>query len=188
MTRSLVGQQLVAFLAAALEAAHRVSTHVITPPVVETALVNVCGQKIMHSGRIKPFITKWKSAEIKLVFKVRGKHNTLYSSFQQTGNNLFIHPACSNVISHLFLFRSTNISLCVALTGRCSHTEKPRGRQLQFIIVRLPSVSLLFISAANNQQRRRVLIPTFARCFAVAAAPINSESSSSSQTRRLPLD
>lgn len=41
----LVGQQLVALLAAALEAAHRVPAHVVTSAVVEAALVDVCGQK-----------------------------------------------------------------------------------------------------------------------------------------------
>lgn len=45
MTSSLIGQQLVAFLAAALKAAHCVSTHMITPPIVKTALINVCEQK-----------------------------------------------------------------------------------------------------------------------------------------------
>lgn len=54
LTRSLVGQQLVAFLAAALKAAHCVSTHVIAPPIVKTALINVCEQKIIKkSGYIK---------------------------------------------------------------------------------------------------------------------------------------
>lgn len=37
----LIGQQLVALLAAALEAAHCVPTYVITPPVVQATLVNV---------------------------------------------------------------------------------------------------------------------------------------------------
>lgn len=41
LTSSLIGQQLVAFLAAALKAAHCVSAHVITPPIVETALIDV---------------------------------------------------------------------------------------------------------------------------------------------------
>lgn len=41
LTRSLVGQQLVAFLAAALEAADCVSTHMIAAPIVKTALINV---------------------------------------------------------------------------------------------------------------------------------------------------
>ena len=45
MTGSLIGQKLVAFLAAALEAADRVSTHVIAAAVVQAALVNVCGQE-----------------------------------------------------------------------------------------------------------------------------------------------
>lgn len=42
LTGPLVGQQLVAFLAAALETAHRVSTHMITSAVVEAALVDIC--------------------------------------------------------------------------------------------------------------------------------------------------
>lgn len=42
----LVGQQLVALLAAALEAAHRVPAHVVTSAVVEAALVDVCGQRV----------------------------------------------------------------------------------------------------------------------------------------------
>lgn len=50
LTCPLIGQQLVAFLAAALEAAHRVSAHVVTPPVVQTALVDVWGQKIISRG------------------------------------------------------------------------------------------------------------------------------------------
>lgn len=41
LTSPLVGQQLVAFFAAALEAAHRIPTHVIAAAVVEAALVNV---------------------------------------------------------------------------------------------------------------------------------------------------
>lgn len=41
LTSPLVGQQLVAFFAAALEAAHRIPTHVIAPAVVEAALVNI---------------------------------------------------------------------------------------------------------------------------------------------------
>lgn len=47
LTSSLVGQQLVAFLAAALKAAHSVSAHMITPPIVETTLINVWEQKNM---------------------------------------------------------------------------------------------------------------------------------------------
>lgn len=49
MAGPLVGQQLVALLAAALEAAHRVPTNVVTPAVVEAALVDVCGQRVMRS-------------------------------------------------------------------------------------------------------------------------------------------
>lgn len=53
-----IGQQLVAFLAAALEAAHRVSAHMITPPVVQTALIDVCGEIIfMRFGKIKSLNT-----------------------------------------------------------------------------------------------------------------------------------
>lgn len=37
----LVDEQLVAFLAAAFEAANRVSTHVVTAPVVQAALIYV---------------------------------------------------------------------------------------------------------------------------------------------------
>lgn len=43
----LVGQQLVALLAAALEASHRVPAHVVTSAVVEAALVDVCGQRVI---------------------------------------------------------------------------------------------------------------------------------------------
>lgn len=42
LTSPLIGQQLVAFLAAALKAAHCVSTHVVTSAVVETTLINIC--------------------------------------------------------------------------------------------------------------------------------------------------
>lgn len=45
LTSSLIGQQLVAFLAAALKASHRVSTHMITSPIVKTALINICGKR-----------------------------------------------------------------------------------------------------------------------------------------------
>ena len=45
MACPLIGQQLVALLAAALEAAHCVPTYVITPPVVQATLINICGQK-----------------------------------------------------------------------------------------------------------------------------------------------
>lgn len=41
LTSPLVGQQLVAFFAAALEAAHRIPAHVIATAVVEAALVNI---------------------------------------------------------------------------------------------------------------------------------------------------
>lgn len=51
LTSPLIGQQFVTLLAAALEAAHSVPTHVVTPPVVETALVNVCGQKNIRYSR-----------------------------------------------------------------------------------------------------------------------------------------
>lgn len=47
LTSPLIGQQLVAFLAAALKAAHRISTHMVTSPIVKAALVNICEQKII---------------------------------------------------------------------------------------------------------------------------------------------
>lgn len=43
LARPLVGQQLVALPAAALEAAHGVAAEVVTAPVVGQALVDVCG-------------------------------------------------------------------------------------------------------------------------------------------------
>lgn len=64
MTSPLIGQQLVAFLAAALKAAHCVSTHMITPPIVETALVNVWEQKIIEkTGHVKSHITNEKETK-----------------------------------------------------------------------------------------------------------------------------
>lgn len=48
LTSPLIGQQLVAFLATALEAAHGISTHMITSPIVKTALINICEQKIIR--------------------------------------------------------------------------------------------------------------------------------------------
>lgn len=44
LTSPFIGQQLVAFLAAALKAADRVPTHVVTSPVVQTAFVDVWEQ------------------------------------------------------------------------------------------------------------------------------------------------
>jgi len=41
LARPLIGQKFVSFLAAALEAAHRVSTHMVTPSVVHAAFINV---------------------------------------------------------------------------------------------------------------------------------------------------
>lgn len=49
LTRPLIGQKLVAFLAAALEASHRISTHVIAAAVVEAALVDIFKQRPKHT-------------------------------------------------------------------------------------------------------------------------------------------
>lgn len=54
LTSPLIGQQLVAFLATALKAAHCIPTHMITSPIVKAALINICEQKIIkRSGYIK---------------------------------------------------------------------------------------------------------------------------------------
>lgn len=53
LTRPLIGQQLVPFLATALKAAHCISTHVITSPIVKAALIYICEKKIKQSGNIK---------------------------------------------------------------------------------------------------------------------------------------
>lgn len=51
LTRPLIGQKLVAFFAAALEASHRISTHVIAAAVVEAALVDIFKQKAKHTKK-----------------------------------------------------------------------------------------------------------------------------------------
>lgn len=52
LTSPLVGQQLVAFFAAALEAAHRIPTHVIAAAVIEAALVDVFRQRSNHTKKM----------------------------------------------------------------------------------------------------------------------------------------
>lgn len=66
LTGPLIGQQLVAFLAAALKTAHRVSTHMITSTIVEAALVNICGQRFIgRSGCVRAwtYIAKFYSRQ-----------------------------------------------------------------------------------------------------------------------------
>lgn len=52
LTRPLIGQKLVAFFAAALEASHRISTYVIAAAVIEAALVDIFKQKETHTKKI----------------------------------------------------------------------------------------------------------------------------------------
>lgn len=64
LTSPLIGQQLVAFLATALEAAHCISTHMIASPVVEAALVNIYQQKNQSTENVKKITNENASRSI----------------------------------------------------------------------------------------------------------------------------
>lgn len=53
MAVSLINKKLIALLAAAFEAAHRVAANVITAPIVQAALIYVWGSR-----------TKWRESKV----------------------------------------------------------------------------------------------------------------------------